>query len=91
MATKEYYDIRDKAMVPHEKEKDMKMTNLELLRDYNKNKKRGTIATEMCKRAGTQKYLFKYCTPGEPDADRHFNSCMKDTVEVLSKKPEQRY
>ena len=69
----------------------MNKTNLELLREYEKNQKRGTIATEMCKRAGTIKYLLKFCTHGEPSADRNFNSCMVDTISVLTKKPEQRY
>ena len=92
MVTKEYYNIRDKAMVPHEKEKrKMNKTNLELLREYSKNQKRGMVATEMCKRAGTIKYLFKYCTPGEPDAELKFQSVIKDTISVLEKKPEQRY
>lgn len=68
-----------------------KMMNNELINEFNKKQKRGTIATEMCKRAGTILYLYKYCTPGEIDADKNFNSCMRDTIDVLSKKPEQRY
>lgn len=67
------------------------MLNRELLTEYKKNPKRGTIATEMCKRAGTHKYLSTYCTPGCLDADKKFNSCMKDTISVLSKKPDQAY
>ena len=67
------------------------MTNSELLEEYKKNPRRGMVATEMCKRAGTQKYLFSYCTPGEHEADKKFNSCMRDTISALSKKPEQRY
>lgn len=69
----------------------MNNTNLELITEFKKNQKRGTIASEMCKRAGTIKYLLNYCLPGEPDADRKFHSCMKDTISVLEKKPEQRY
>jgi len=67
------------------------MTNGKLINKFNKKQKRGTIATEMCNRAGTIQYLFKYCTPGEPDADKKFNSCMRDTIDVLLKKPEQSY
>ena len=67
------------------------MMNNELINEFNKKQKRGTIATEMCNRAGTIQYLFKYCTPGEPDADRKFKSCMRDTICTLSKKPEQKY
>ena len=67
-----------------------KMMNNELINEFNKKQKRGTIATEMCKRAGTILYLYKYCTPGEIDADRKFYSCMRDTIGVLSKRLEQR-
>jgi hypothetical protein len=66
-------------------------TNLELLREYNKNQRRGMVATEMCKRAGTIKYLFKFCAQGEPNAEKNFSSCMRDTIDVLGKKPMQRY
>ena len=59
-------------------------TNAELLKMFNG--KRGTIATEMCRRAGTIKYLTKYCT----EDDRKFNSCMRDTIEVLRKHPEEK-
>lgn len=69
----------------------MNKTNLELLNEYSRSQKRGTTATEMCKRAGTIKYLFAYCTPGETDADKKFYSCMRDTVSCLSKKQDQRY
>ena len=69
----------------------VRMTNSELLKEYYKNQKRGMIATEMCKRAGTQQFLFKYCTPGELDADKRFDSCMRDTISVLLKKAEKRY
>ena len=69
----------------------MAKTNLELLNEYSRSQKRGTVATEMCKRAGTIKYLFAYCTPGETDADKKFDSCMRDTISCLAKKPDQRY
>ena len=69
----------------------MAKTNLELLNEYSRSQKRGTVATEMCKRSGTIKYLFAYCTPGEADADKKFDSCMRDTISCLSKKPDQKY
>ena len=58
-----------------------KMTNEDLLKIYTG--KRGMIASEMCKRAGTLAYLLEHCT----DSDRNFNSCMRDTIEVLQKYP----
>lgn len=63
------------------------MTNCDLLERYKNNPKRGTVASEMCRRAGTIKYLLKYCT----DNDRNFHSCMIDTISVLSKYPERKY
>lgn len=65
----------------------MKETNSELLKKYEKNPKRGTIASEMCRRAGTIKYLLKHCV----DVDKKFYSCMRDTIAELSKHPERRY
>lgn len=61
--------------------------NSELLEKYKKNPKRGTVASEMCRRAGTIKYLLKHCTYD----DNKFNSCMNDTVFELLKHPERRY
>lgn len=63
------------------------MKNSELLESYNKNPKRGSVASEMCRRAGTIKYLLEYCT----DDDKTFYSCMRDTISVLSGYPERRY
>lgn len=58
------------------------MTNAELLDTFNKNPKRGTIASEMCKRAGTINYLLMHCV----EDDKKFNSCMRDTTDVLEKR-----
>lgn len=63
------------------------MTNRELLEKHKKNQKRGTVASEMCRRAGTIKYLLKHCT----DDDKKFYSCMRDTVFELSKYPKRSY
>lgn len=41
--------------------------------------KRGDIASEMCRRAGTIGYLLKYCE----DDDKKFYSCLRDTIEVF--------
>lgn len=64
-----------------------KLKNHELLTKYKKNRERGTVASEMCRRAGTIKFLLKHCT----DNDKSFNSCMRDTVEVLSKRKEDNF
>ena len=61
--------------------------NMELIEEYNKNKKRGSVASEMCRRAGTIVYLLTYCT----DNDKNFYSCMNDTLSVLSKHLARRY
>ena len=58
-----------------------KLTNKELIDEWNKNRKRGGVASEMCTRAGTLKYLLKYAT----DNDNKFFSCMKDTIDILKK------
>ena len=53
------------------------LSNQELFDKYNG--KRGDIASEMCRRAGTVKYLQKYCVHD----DKKFNSCMRDTIDVF--------
>ena len=63
------------------------MKNSELLESYNKSQKRGSIASELCRRAGTIRYLLEYCT----DDDKAFYSCMRDTASVLLGYPERRY
>lgn len=60
-------------------------TNEELIKRYNG--KRGSVASEMCRRARTIKFLLLYCT----EDDRKFYSCMNDTISVLSKHPTNRY
>ena len=55
----------------------MMVSNQELFDKYNG--KRGDIASEMCRRAGTVKYLQKYCVHD----DKKFNSCMRDTIDVF--------
>lgn len=62
------------------------VTNEELINRWNKNRKRGGVASEMCTRAGTLKYLLKYATAN----DNKFFSCMKDTIDILKKKPSYR-
>lgn len=67
-----------------------KLINVEnsvLLEKFKKRPKRGTTASEMCRRAGTIKYLLKHCV----NDNRKFHSCMKDTISVLQKHPERRY
>lgn len=53
------------------------LSNKELFDKYNG--KRGDIASEMCRRAGTVKYLLKYCVHD----DEKFNSCMRDTIDIF--------
>lgn len=60
-----------------------KMTNEELIQAYTG--KRGDLASEMCRRAGTLTYLFNYTYD-----DRKFNSCMRDTIAVLKQRPSLR-
>lgn len=67
---------------------DLKLfTNGELIEKYNRNQEQGSVASEMCRRAGTDKYLLNHCF-GE---DRNFYSCMRDALSVLSKRPEDRW
>lgn len=54
------------------------LSNQDLLKAYSG--KRGNVSSEMCRRAGTIKYLLKYCS----NDDKKFYSCMKDTIEVFS-------
>jgi len=58
-----------------------KLTNEELVKAYTG--KRGDLASEMCRRAGTRKYLYEYATYD----DKKFDSCMRDTIAVLNKRP----
>lgn len=64
------------------------LSNIELYKKYDG--KQGSVASEMCKRAGTIGYLLKYATFDE----ERFLSCMRDTVEVFEKillKEERKY
>lgn len=53
------------------------LSNQDLFKAYNG--KRGNIASEMCRRAGTIGYLLKYCA----NDDNKFYSCMRDTLDVF--------
>lgn len=57
-----------------------KLSNMELYKKYNGQ--RGSVASEMCRRAGTINYLLEYATFD----DERFVSCMRDTIEVFEKK-----
>lgn len=54
----------------------VELSNLELYKKYNGT--HGSIASEMCKRAGTIKYLLVYGID-----NGRFQSCMRDTIEIF--------
>lgn len=55
------------------------LSNTALFEKYDG--KRGNVASEMCRRAGTIKYLLEYATFD----DKRFQSCIRDTLEVFKK------